>query len=190
MRTQTTRGNAALRSADTSDPRQGALTRACCALLLSCSVLAGCKAAPAPTSHPPVAATKVIYPARPAVVPPPMKLFHQTDTSLTLVTKQNASDEEVIAILYQLHDAARAHTFDALHLPQTFIDARKPIVWFHIYRGAQCASEKYAEKLPCGASYHAAGDYTLGSYTNRDWDDAELLHADGSETQLWNPEKP
>ena len=161
---------------------------------LCVGLFVGCNSAPAPAKS---AAAKPTtpYPARPTVPPPPIKLFHQSDTTLTLTTKENATDDEIAAILYQLHDAAHTHTFDALHLPQKAIDARKPILWFHIYRGPKCAPEKYADKPPCGASYHAAGDYTLGSYTNPNWDDAELLHntntqGDGPETQLWNPDAP
>ena len=54
-----------------------------------------------------------------------------------------------------------------------------------------CAAEKYASGAPpCGASYHAAGDYTFGDYTNPTWDDGELLHGDGVQTPLWNPDAP
>jgi len=134
--------------------------------------------------------TAVQYPARPTTPPPPFKLFHQTDSSLTLVTKEAATDDEISAILWQLRDAAHAHTFDALHLPQAFIDKRDPIVWFHLYRGSKCASEKYAAKLPCDASYHAAGDYTYGGYANHERDDGELLHGEGHSLQLWNPDAP
>jgi hypothetical protein len=107
------------------------------------------------------------------------------------VTRPNATDDEIAAILYQLHDAAHNHSFDAIHLSQAFVDARKPIVWFHIYRGAKCASEKYTkDPYPCGASYHGAGDYTLGDYKNPQWDDAVLLHPDGAEAHLWDPDAP
>jgi len=61
----------------------------------------------------------------------------------------------------------------------------------HVYRGAKCASEKYTKgPYPCGASYHGAGDYTLGDYKNPQWEDAVLLHPDGSETHLWDPDAP
>jgi len=60
--------------------------------------------------------------------------------------------------------AANTHTFGSIHLPQDVIDARSPIIWFHIYRGPKCASEKYAGKLPCGPSYRASGEFTLGSF--------------------------
>jgi hypothetical protein len=123
---------------------------------------------------------------RPDVAPPPIKLFHKTADSLTLVTNPDASDAQIKAILFELHDAARAHTFDKLGIPQKFIDARDPIVWFHIYRGPKCASEKYTTgKLPCGASYHAAGDYTLGGFTDHNHDDGVLLHDENHETHLW-----
>jgi hypothetical protein len=143
---------------------------------------------PTPRPPPPILPPPPPPPPPPTTPPPPIKLFHQTDNSLTLVTTPDATDDQIAAILYQLHDAARAHTFDTLHLPQKFIDARSPIVWFHIYRGPKCAPEKYADKLPCGPSYHAAGDYTLGSYANPNRDDAVLLHPGAADTQLWNPD--
>jgi len=135
-----------------------------------------------------------IYPSRPTITPPPFKLFHTTDNSITLVTAANATDDQIAAILWQLHDAARAHNFAALHFPQQvqqMIDARDPMVWFHVYRGPKCADEKYTTAaLPCGPSYHAAGDYTLGSFSNKDRDDAVLLHAGDKQTELWNPDAP
>jgi hypothetical protein len=92
------------------------------------------------------------------------------------------------AIIYQLRDAATAHTFDALHLPQSFIDKRDPIVWFHIYRGTKCASEKYAARLPCGASYHAADGFIFGGFKNPNRTDGELIPDEDHSTPLWNPD--
>jgi len=152
----------------------------------------GCKSAPAPTTPEtttPAAATTTTYPPRTTIAPPPFKLFHTTDNSITLVTDANATDDQIAAILWQLHDAAHNHTFDQLHIPQKFVDARDPMIWFHIYRGPKCASEKYTtDALPCGPSYHAAGDYTLGSFSNKNHDDGVLLRADDKQTQLWNPD--
>jgi len=156
------------------------------------ATLAGCKSAPTPTPAPstPVVA-KSTYPPRPTIAPPPFKVFHTTDNSITLVTDANATDDQIAAILWQLHDAAHNNTFAALHIPQQLVDKRDPMVWFHVYRGPKCASEKYTTgALPCGPSYHAAGDYTLGSFSNKDRDDAVLLHADDKQTELWNPDAP
>jgi hypothetical protein len=132
------------------------------------------------------------YPARPTVPPPPLKLFHHDNSSITLVTSEAATDDQITAILFQLHDAAHAHTFDALHIPQKLVDARDPYMWFHIYRGPKCAPEKYAPGAPpCGGSYHAAGDYTLGSFTNPNRDDAIVFTGpDRKEVHLWNPDTP
>jgi hypothetical protein len=132
------------------------------------------------------------YPSRPTVPPPPFKLFHTTKDSITLVTSEAATDDQITAILFELHDAAHAHTFDALHVPQKLVDARDPYMWFHIYRGPKCAAEKYAAGAPpCGGSYHAAGDYTLGSFANPNRDDAILfIGPDRTEIHLWNPDKP
>jgi hypothetical protein len=161
--------------------------------------LSGCHSTPPPTvttattaTTPPTATTQTIqYPPRPTTPPPPFKLFHTTPDSLTLTTTPNATDDQIAAIVYQLHDAAQTHTFDALHLPQKLIDARSPYIWFHIYRGPKCASEKYTHgTLPCGASYHAAADYTLGGFTNRNHDDGALLHGDGQSTPLWSSNQP
>ena len=139
-------------------------------LLVSCALLShvtcGCKSTPAPTPAPAQpTVTKSTYPTRPTVAPPTFKVFHTTDSSITLVTDANATDDQVAAILWQLHDAAHNNTFAALDIPQQFVDKRDPMIWFHIYRGPKCASEKYTSgAFPCGASYHAAGDYTLGSF--------------------------
>jgi hypothetical protein len=160
------------------------------AAVLISFLMSGCKSAPAPTPAPtqPTVA-KSTYPPRPTVAPPSLKVFHTTDNSITLVTADNASDDQIAAILWQLHDAAHNNTFAALHIPQQFVDKRDPMIWFHIYRGPKCADEKYTTgELPCGPSYHAAGDYTLGSFSNKDRDDAVLLHADDKQTELWNPD--
>ncbi|ADW69789.1 hypothetical protein [Granulicella tundricola] len=159
--------------------------------LIPLAFLAGCTK-PAPTPAPAQEATETYhYPPRPTVPAPPIKLFHQDEDTLTLTTIPNATDDQVAAILWQLHDTFRAHTFAALHLPQTFIDARHPKIWFHIYRGPKCANEKFTHgKYPCGAKYNGAGDYTLGSLNNPNYEEAALRHADGSETALWNPEAP
>lgn len=154
--------------------------------------LAGCKSAPAPALNQ-AAATKsaaVVYPPRPTLPPPPFKLFHVEGSSITLVTKEDASDEQIEAILWQLHDAARTHSFGRLGIPQKVVDARDPKVWFHVYRGAKCASEKYASKLPCDAAYHGAGDYTLGTFANKDADAGELLHDENHSVDLWDPNAP
>ena len=160
--------------------------------MISSVVISGCKSAPVPTLAPAQATvTKAAFPARPTITAPPFRVFHTTDNSITLVTADNSTDDQIAAIIYQLHDAAHNHTFDTLHIPQQFVDKRDPMIWFHIYRGAKCANEKYTTgKLPCGASYHAAGDYTLGSFSNKDRDDAVLLHADDKQTELWNPDSP
>jgi len=125
------------------------------------------------------------------MAPPAFKVFHHDATSITLVTGEDASDAEIESLIWELHGAAHTHTFDKLNINQKWVDARDPMMWFHIYRGPKCASEKYAGgKPPCGDSYHAAGDYTLGGFTNRDRDDGLLLEGDGRSTQLWNPDAP
>jgi hypothetical protein len=165
----------------------GIATIACMALVL------GCKSAhmPIPTPTQPTVAKSDTYPPRPTIAPPPFRVFHATDNSITLVTAANATDDQIEAILWRLHDAARTRTFDDLLISQRLVDARDPIIWFHLYRGAKCADEKYTTSaLPCGPSYHAAGDYTLGSFSNKNRDDAILLHGDDKQTELWNPDAP
>jgi hypothetical protein len=123
---------------------------------------------------------------RPSVAPPTFKLFHQTADSFTLVTTPTATDDQISAIIWQLRDAAHTHTFDKLNIPQKLVDARDPMVWFHIYRDPKCAAEKYAPGAPpCGPSYHAAGDYTFGGGANHQWDDGVLLHDETHQTELW-----
>ena len=163
---------------------------ALCALL----VVAGCKtstATVAPESKTATQAQVPAYPPRPGSVAPAFKIFHQDDDTYTLVTKADASDEEIEAILWQFRDAVRTHGFDALHLSQKFVDTRKPSIWFHVYRGPKCANEKFVKgKYPCGAKYNGAGDFTLGAYNNPGWNEGILHHPDGSESQLWNSEAP
>lgn len=151
--------------------------------------LAGCKAAPKqPASKTEPAHTeKSSYPARPSAAAPSFKVFHQTPLAFTLVTKENATDDEIAALIWKLRDAAHTSTFDKLHIAQKAVDKRDPNIGFNIYHGSKCASEKFAEKPPCGASYHAAGDYTFGSYSRKDWDDGRVLHADRTSTELWDP---
>jgi hypothetical protein len=156
------------------------------------STVCGCNSKTVPTittSDTPASTHTNKYPIRPSVPPPPFKLFHQSPDTLTLVTNDTATSDQIAAIIYQLRDAANSHTFDALHLPQSLIDKRSPILWFHIYRGAKCASEKYTTgKLPCGASYHAAGEFTLGSFKNPNRTDGDIVIDEDHQTQLWNPD--
>ena len=155
----------------------------------------GCNSTAAPKPSTPAADTTQ-YPPRPTVPPPSFKLFHQTpEGSFTLVTAPTATDDQIAALIYQLRDAAHTRTFDRLNIPQAKVDARDPMVWFHIYKGPKCAPEKYADgKLPCGDHYNASGDYTFGGGPNHQWDDGVLLHPTPSgqptETQLWNPNAP
>jgi hypothetical protein len=158
-------------------------------LLSGCTSKQNHEAAAQPTPQ------TIPYPPRPTTPPPPIHLFHQTENSITLTTTPDATDLQIEAILYQLRDAAHNHTFDALHIPQKLVDARSPNLWFHLYRGPKCASEKYAPGAPpCGPSYHAAGDYTLGSLHDPNWDTAVLLTPSATdsprETNLWPPGSP
>jgi hypothetical protein len=162
-------------------------------ILATVALVLGCNSTPKPTPTPIPAATTTAqsYPPRPTDTPPPFKLFHQIKDSITLVTDEHATDEQIEAIVWQLRDAAKAHTFNKLHIPQKAVDARDPIMFFHIYRGSKCAAEKYAAgDPPCGGSYHAAGDYTLGSFKNPYRDDGVLLHDELHQTELWNPDAP
>ncbi|MGA7156883.1 MAG: hypothetical protein WBY53_08565 [Acidobacteriaceae bacterium] len=148
----------------------------------------GCKSTPAPK---PTTTASAQYPARPTTPPPPVTLYHQYNDNFTLVTTPTATDAQIEAIIWQLRTAAHTHTFDKIGIPQKLVDARAPMAWFHIYRGPKCADEKYTDgKLPCGGSYHAAGDYTFGGGANNQWDDGALLHGDDHETELWNPNAP
>jgi hypothetical protein len=169
-------------------------TRPSIPLLLLPLLLLGCKSAPAPAPTPAADTTPAItYPARPTTPPAPFKLFHHANSSFTLVVPEKSTDGEISALVWQLRDAGRAHTFDAIHIPQKQVDADGSPVWFHIYRGTKCAPEKYAPgEPPCGGSYHAAGDYTLDTHTKPTWDKGVLMHAadDPHPTQLWDPDAP
>ena len=162
------------------------------AMALAISIaLIGCK--PNPTPTPKTEATSAATPApttttpRPTAAPASFKLNHYYNSSFTLTTPDDATDDQIAALVWQLRDAARTRTFDKLHLSQKDVDAGST-TWFHIYRGTRCASEKYTQgKLPCEAAYHASGDYTLSK--NPLWDKGVLVHNE-KETQLWNPDAP
>jgi hypothetical protein len=161
------------------------------AFAAAASMIAGCKSAPAPSAAPVQPAAAPLYPVRPSVAAPAFKVFHHDASSVTLVTKEDATDAEIESLIWELHDAARSHSFEKLKIDQKWVDARDPMMWFHIYRGSKCASEKYASgEPPCGGSYHAAGDYTLGGFTNRDHDDGVLLQGNDRQTELWNADAP
>jgi hypothetical protein len=154
-------------------------------------LLLGCKSTPTPAPHTEATpAPSITYPARPTTPPASFKLFHHYDSSFTLTTPDKATDDQLAALVWQLRDAARTHTFDKLHIPQKDVDAGGANVWFHIYRGTKCAGEKYTDgKLPCGNSYHASADYTYSLINSKPWDKGVLLH-DEKETPLWNPDAP
>jgi hypothetical protein len=152
----------------------------------------GCNSTPVHTTS---TVTTTQQPPRTSTPPPPFTLFHATNDSFTLVTTPTATDEQIEAIVWQLRDAAHTRTFDKLNIPQSKVDARDPMVWFHIYRGPKCAPEKYADgALPCGGSYHASGDYTFGGGANHQWDNGVILHhtpnGEDHETNLWPPGSP
>jgi hypothetical protein len=160
-------------------------------LLLLPLLLIGCKSAPPPApaatseAAPTSAAT---YPARPTTPPPAFKIFHHANSTFTLTVAPTATDDEISALVWQLRDAARTQSFDKIKIPQKQVDADGSTVWFHIYRGAKCAPEKYASgEPPCGASYHAAGDYTFAPKAT--WDKGQLNHGE-AQTDLWNPDAP
>jgi hypothetical protein len=160
-------------------------------LLLLPLLLIGCKSAPTPTPTPAAETTPAAtYPSRPTTPPAPFKIFHHANSTFTLTVAPAATDDQISALIWQLRDAARTHTFDHLHIPQKEVDADGSTVWFHIYRGPKCAPEKYASgPPPCGPSYHAAGDYTLAPTAKPAWDQGQLNHGD-TQTDLWNPDAP
>jgi hypothetical protein len=152
-------------------------------------LLIGCKSA-----HPPAPATTTEsapaanYPARPTTPPPAFKIFHHANSTFTLTVTPTATDDEISALVWQLRDAARTQSFDTLKIPQKQVNADGSTIWFHIYRGPKCAPEKYAPgNPPCGASYHAAGDYTFAPAAR--WDKGQLNHGE-AQTDLWNPDAP
>lgn len=173
--------------------------RIVCTLTLPLLVAGGCKSAPpaTPAIESPAPAPTVTYPARPTVAPAAFKIFHHGNSSFTLVVNDKADDTQLSALVWQLRDAARTHTFDSIHIAQKQVDADGKTVWFHIYRGSKCAPEKYAPgNPPCGASYHAAADYTLDTHSTPPWDKGVILHsapngdADPTPTALWDSDAP
>jgi hypothetical protein len=155
-------------------------------------LLLGCKSTPAPTTTPASDTTPAVtYPPRPATPPPAFKIFHHANSTFTLTVPESATDDQISALVWQLRDAARTSTFDKIKIPQKEVDADGSTVWFHIYRGAKCAPEKYAPGAPpCGASYHAAGDYTFAPKITPPWDAGQLNPGGDHPTNLWNPDAP
>ena len=160
-------------------------------LLLLPLLLIGCKSAPPPAPAPTTeTASAATYPARPTPSPAPFKIFHHANSTFTLTVPEKATDDEISALIWQLRDAARTHTFDAIKIPQKEVDADGSNVWFHIYRGTKCAPEKYAPgDPPCGGSYHASGDYTFVPRP-APWDKGQLFHDQDHPTDLWDSEAP
>jgi hypothetical protein len=200
--------SSAIRKAGEPVPTQVAIRKANILLRALClsfvgaalGTACGCKSAISTSPSPSPAATKsaATYPARPAIMPPAFKVFHRDDATFTLVLPEATTDAGIIALIYELRDASQRHAFAKIGFTagdEKAIDKRDPFARFHLYRGSKCAAEKYAPgEPPCGASYHAAGDYTLGTFNNPQWDSAELLHntntqGDGAETSLWNSEQ-
>jgi len=167
------------------------LNRSPISLLLLPFLLLGCKSAPTLAPTPAADATPAAtYPPRPSTPPAPFKIFHHANSTFTLVVKETATDDEISALVWQLRDAARTSNFDKLHIPQKQVDADGSTVWFHIYRGPKCAPEKYAPGTPpCGASYHAAGDYTLAPTAHPAWDQGQLNNGE-TQTDLWDADAP
>lgn len=158
-------------------------------------LLVGCKSSPpaAPAGSSPAPAPAAAYPARPTTAPAAFKIFHHGNSSFTLTVNDKATDDQLAALVWQLRDAARNHTFDSIHIQQKEVDADGKTVWFHIYRGTKCAPEKYAPgNPPCGASYHAAADYTLDAHSTTPWDKGSILHSadDPHPTALWDSDAP
>ena len=155
-------------------------------LTISLTLAVGCKSTPAPA---PTVTTGPAYPPRPNVPPATFRSIQQTNNSYILVVPEAATNDQLAATLYQLRDAAQAHTFDQLHLSQSFIDARHPKVFFHLYRGAKCAPETFAKgPYPCGPSYHGAADFSIGGFANPSATDGSLVAPDGAVTHLWSAE--
>jgi hypothetical protein len=162
-------------------------------VLLGFSLLfAGCKSAPPPGTPAAVPTPAVTYPA-PTTAPAAFKIFHHGNSSFTLVVNDKTTDDQLAALVWDLRDAARTHSLNSIHIPQKQVDADGKTVWFHIYRGAKCASEKYGSGAPpCGASFHAAADYTFDTNTTPPWDKGSILHSadDPHPAQLWDTEAP
>ena len=158
-------------------------------------LLAGCKSSPpAAPSSAPAPAPAAVYPARSGkAAPAAFKVFHHGNSSFTLTVNEKATDNQLSSLVWQLRDAARTHSFDSIHIPQKQVDADGKTVWFHIYRGTKCAPEKYAPgNPPCGASYHAAADYTLDTHSIPPWDKGVIMHGadDPHPSALWDSEAP
>ena len=157
-------------------------------LILLPLLLLGCKSTPAPAPTTTADTTPAVtYPTRPTTPPASFKIFHHANATFTLTIPESATDAQISALVRQLRDAARTHTLDTLHIPQKKVDADGSTIWFHIYRGTKCAPEKYAPgNPPCGASYHAAGDFTFAPHITPVWDKGQLNPAADHPTDLWD----
>ena len=161
-------------------------------LLLLPLLLIGCKSAPAPAPTPAAETTPAVtYPARPTTPPPAFKIFHHANSSFTLTVKDTATDDEISALVWQLRDAARTHSFDNIKIPQKEVDADGTTVWFHIYRGTKCAPEKYAPgplpaepaTTPPATTPSPPTPPPVGQRLNS-------TPANDHPTDLWNPDAP
>jgi hypothetical protein len=132
-------------------------------LLLLPLLLIGCKSAPCPRAHPRTDTTPAAtYPSRPTTPPAPSK-----SSTTPTPPSPSPSHPKRPPTTKSPPSSGNSATPPAptpstnSKSPRKQVDADGSTVWFHIYRGPKCAPEKYAPgEPPCGASYHAAGDYT------------------------------
>ncbi len=114
-------------------------------------LLAGCKSTPPAPNRTPCAASGPL-PGSPDRSPPSFKVFHHDASSITLVTKGRRNRcRDRSPHLAASRRRAHAHLRHAQDQPEAG-RRRDHKIWFHIYRGSKCASEKYADgPPPCGA---------------------------------------
>ena len=168
-------------------------------LLLAALSLIGCKSAPYPTPQkaaPPkptmMSPQDRAAAATQAAAHPPYKLFLQKiDMPTVLVVAETTPDDQLKSLLWYLRTEIRAGAFKDLGIKPTETLYGVPTYTsgiVDIYRGSQCASEKYTPEGrpdPCGSSIHKSASYHWGDGNDPSADGAYLVSPTGAVTPIF-----
>jgi hypothetical protein len=104
-------------------------------------------------------------PARPATPVPHFKVAHEDyQNPIPLVIAKDATDEQVVSLLWKVRDDVRSHSFTNLGLqPANSMNRYNTSGMIEVFRGTKCVAETYTEGVwPCGDEEHYDGFYQWG----------------------------
>ncbi len=103
--------------------------------------------------------------ARPKTPVPHFRVAHEDFRNpISLVIAPNATDEQVVSLLWKIRDAVRSHSFSELGLqPANGKNRYNTSGMIEVFRGTRCVAETYTEGVwPCGDTEHYDGFYQWG----------------------------